>query len=71
MKLTAQDLYDFGIVDSIIKEYNQDDISKEAKQIKKEIKSILEEMKDKTAEQIVEERYEKFRKIGYFKQIDN
>lgn len=71
MKLTAQDLYDFGIVDTIIKEYNEDNISKEAKQIKKEIKSILEEMKDKTEEQIVEERYEKFRKIGYFKQIDN
>lgn len=71
MKLTAQDLYEFGIVDSIIKEYNQDDISKEANQIKKEIKSILKEMKEKQAEQIVEERYEKFRKIGYFKQIDN
>ena len=72
MKLTAKDLYNFGVIDKIIKEpqIDEDDmIEKIAQDLKKEIKSTISQMKDKTSEEIVEERYQKFRNIQYFNNI--
>lgn len=67
MKLTAQDLYDLKVIDKIIKEPKGDEeevFEKISKSIKKEIKSVILEMKDKEEKEIVEERYMKFRVMG-------
>ena len=72
MKLTAKDLYNFGVIDKIIKEPQIDEndmIEKIAQDLKKEIKSTISQMQDKTSEEIVEERYQKFRNIQYFNNI--
>lgn len=67
MKLTAKDLYDLEVIDKIIKEPTGDEeesFKKIAKNLKKEIKATMLEMSDKSSEEIVEERYTKFRNMG-------
>lgn len=64
MKLTAKDLYDLKIIDKIIKEPTGDEgFKKIANNLKKEIKSSISEMNMKDKQQIVEERYNKFRNM--------
>ena len=72
MKLTAKDLYEMKIIDKIIKE----PIEMDAKSFKEVSEDMRKEIKNETAEllklnknQIVENRYEKFRNINYFKNI--
>ena len=72
MKLTAKDLYELKIIDKIIKEpkgEEEESFLKVAKSLKKEIQKMIEEMKDKSPEAIVEERYQKFRNMGEYKFI--
>ena len=113
MKLTANDLYDMGIIETVIKESienytiekNQnikktmdiemkpnmqvEEIRKTLKEnkindnekiekelfknitgkIKQEIQTTVQELKSKTKDEIVEERYQKFRKISEFKEV--
>ena len=113
MKLTANDLYDMGIIETVIKESienytiekNQnikktmdiemkpnmqvEEIRKTLKEnkindnekiekelfknitgkIKQEIQTTVQELKSKTNDEIVEERYQKFRKISGFKEV--
>lgn len=67
MKLTAKDLYDLEVIDKIIKEptgNEEESFKKIAKNLKKEIKATMLEMSDKSSEEIVEERYTKFRNMG-------
>lgn len=67
MKLTAKDLYDLKVIDKIIKEPEEEpDIALEkiSKTLRNQITKIIEEMKDMSPEMIVEERYQKFRKMG-------
>ena len=67
MKLTAEDLYNLEIIDKIIKEpkeYTDETFEKLANKLKKEIKTAIDEMKDLSGEEIKEERYQKFRKMG-------
>ncbi len=67
MKLTAKDLYDLEVIDKIIKEPTGDEeesFKKIAKNLKKEIKATMLEMSDKSSEEILEERYTKFRNMG-------
>lgn len=69
MKLTANDLYDFKVIDKIIKEPKQDDpefLKLVSEKIKKEILSSMKEFKNKTGDEIREERYNKFRNMGDF-----
>ncbi len=67
MKLTAKDLYDLKIIDKIIKEpEGEGAFEKIAGNLKKEIKSSISEMNSKSKEQIVEERYCKFRNMGEY-----
>lgn len=68
MKLTAKDLLELGVIDDIIKEH--DEVNKTSDNIKKYIKSVLLKYKDKTKEEIVEERYLKFRNIKFFREGD-
>ena len=76
MKLTANDLYDMGIIETIIKEPDIKDRKKTSvdfemivSEIKKEIQTTVQELKSKTKDKIVEERYQKFRKISGFKEV--
>ena len=113
MKLTANDLYEMGIIEKVIKESienytkekNQnikktmdiemkpnmqvEEIRKTLKEnkindnekiekelfknitgkIKQEIQTTVQELKSKTKDEIVEERYQKFRKISGFKEV--
>ena len=113
MKLTANDLYDMGIIETVIKEsienytieknqnikktmdiemkpnmqveeirktlkenkiHDNEKIEKElfkniTGKIKQEIQTTVQELKSKTNDEIVEERYQKFRKISGFKEV--
>lgn len=69
LKLTAQDLKDFGIIDDIIQEPlggAHREPQETAKRIKIKILSTIEELKSLTLERLIQKRYEKFRKIGNF-----
>ncbi len=63
LKLTASDLYSFDIVEKVI-----DETGKSPEEICSDLKNyIIEELKKKkmlTADQLLQERYDKFRKIG-------
>ena len=113
MKLSANDLYDMGIIETVIKESienytkeknqnikktmdiemkpnmqvekigktlkenkinDNEKIEKElfkniTDKIKQEIQTTVQELKSKTKDEIVEERYQKFRKISGFKEV--
>lgn len=64
MKLTAKDLYDLNVIDKIIKEPDGDNsFEKICKTIKKEILNGIKELENID---IVEQRYQKFRNMGEF-----
>lgn len=70
MKLTAKDLHNLKIIDKIIKEpieMNEENFIQVTKNIKKEIKKEILNLINKTQEEIIEDRYEKFRNINGFK----
>lgn len=75
MKLTANDLYDMGIIETIIKESTENYTTEKellkniTDKIKQEIQTTVQEFKSKTKDEIVEERYQKFRKISGFKEV--
>jgi acetyl-CoA carboxylase carboxyl transferase alpha subunit len=73
MKLTAKDLYDLKVIDKIIKEPAGDEeksFKTICKSLKTEITNTIDEMKDLEPEQIVEERYQKFRNMGEYKNLE-
>lgn len=69
MKITAQDLKNYNIIDYILKEpiggahLNIDEM---ASRIKKNLSLGLSELKNKPMDILLSERYKKFRKIGQF-----
>lgn len=72
MKLTAKDLYELKIIDKIVKEPNgveEESFQKIVSNLKKEIKLIIGEMEQLSTEDIVQNRYEKFRHMGEFKTV--
>ena len=75
MKLTANDLYDMGIIETVIKETIENYTTEKelfkniTDKIKQEIQTTVQELKSKTKDEIVEERYQKFRKISGFKEV--
>lgn len=73
MKLTAKDLYELNIIDEIIKEPQKDKeeaFEKVSKDLKKQIVKLTEELKKLSPEEIVENRYQKFRKMGQNALVD-
>ena len=69
MKLTADDLYELKVIDKVIKESNElteEAFEKTAKVLKKEIKNSISEMNKLSKEDIVNDRYNKFRNMGEF-----
>ena len=75
MKLTANDLYDMGIIETVIKESIENYTTEKellkniTDKIKQEIQTTVQKLKTKTKDEIVEERYQKFRKISGFKEV--
>lgn len=67
MKITAHDLHDLGIIDEVINEPlggAQKDEEAQALSIKKMFLKHLNELKQLTPEELANDRFEKFRKIG-------
>ena len=64
MKLTAKDLLDLGIIDEVLKEPNgnaKSDIQKMAETIKKKITTLTKELQKIDVDELIENRYQKFR----------
>lgn len=69
LKITAQDLYDFGIADEIIEEPNgdaQNDLYRMSENIKEFLVKATKENLQKDIDVLLKSRYNKFRKIGEF-----
>lgn len=65
MKLTAQDLFGLDIIDFILPETNSEGLLSQEqilKEMKENISSTIKELSTKTPDQLVEERYQRFRK---------
>lgn len=71
LKLTSENMLNFGLVDGLIKEplggahWNYDEA---ANNIKEYIVPILKELKTKTPEERIKERIEKFKKMGFYEE---
>lgn len=69
MRITAPNLKEIGIIDNIIQEIPggaHKDLEKQAEYVKVAIRKALAELKPMSEEQLIEQRYEKFREIGEF-----
>ena len=64
MKLTAYDLYDLKVIDKIIEEFDET-----ANTLKCEICKAIDELLQLSDEELVEDRYAKFRNIGEYKKV--
>ena len=67
MKITAKDLQKFKIVDKIIEEPEsgvQDDFGNVANNLKVYITDEIQKLELLSKEELIHERYKKFRKIG-------
>lgn len=72
MRITAKDMLEFEIIESIIPEPKggaHRDVAGQAERIKETVWEHLQELSGMTAEQLREDRYYKFRKIGKFTYI--
>jgi acetyl-CoA carboxylase carboxyl transferase subunit alpha len=70
LRLTAQDLLQFKIVDGVIPEPlggAHRDLDATAKKISEYIITAIEDLRAKTPGKLIEERYKRYRKIGSFK----
>ena len=67
MKITSKELKKLGVIDSIVKEPEggaQEDFEKVCKDLKNMILKDINRLSKKSQEELVEQRYEKYRKIG-------
>ncbi|WP_028611890.1 acetyl-CoA carboxylase carboxyltransferase subunit alpha [Paenibacillus harenae] len=70
MKITAKDLLELGVIEDIIAEPHggaHKDLEFQADQIKEKLWKHLQELLPLSAEQLIEDRYRKFRKVGQFR----
>lgn len=69
LKITASDLMRLGLIDGIVPEPPggaQDDYDRAAQYLLQTLTGTLDELTGKTPEELVAERYEKFRRMGNF-----
>ena len=69
MRLTAQDLYELGVIEKVIKEVNggcQNDFGFTANLLKSKLEIEVNILQSKDLETLLKERYERFRKFGEF-----
>ena len=69
LKLTAEDSYDYGFIEKVISE---GDIGEDAfyERLKWELIWEMEALRKKPIDELLEERYRKFRKVGEFRPMD-
>lgn len=73
MKITAQDLLEFSVIEEIIKEPQggaHRDLAFQSEQIKEAVWRHLQELLQMSSEELITDRYEKFRKVGQFRIAD-
>ena len=73
LKLTADDMYGFGIIDGIIKEptggaHSQPELAAQA--VKKQILASLAELQKLSVDELVDQRVEKYSRIGEYDIVD-
>lgn len=71
MKLTAQDLYDFGIIDKIIPEYNgglHNEYTKSFLKLKNALITKYNELSKIDTNLLIKNRYQKYRDIGIYEE---
>jgi len=69
LRLTAEDLLNFGLIDGIIPEPPggaQEDPDAAAELLRKKLRDALEELGPLSQRELVEQRYKKFRRMGNF-----
>jgi acetyl-CoA carboxylase carboxyl transferase subunit alpha len=69
LKLTAKDLYRFGVIDEIVKEPlggAHRDPKRMAESLKEVVEQHLRELEEMEIDEILKNRYEKFRRMGSF-----
>ncbi|WP_017726603.1 acetyl-CoA carboxylase carboxyl transferase subunit alpha [Halalkalibacterium ligniniphilum] len=74
MKITAPDLKELEVIDEIIKEVKggaHRDVAAQANAIDKVLERSLEELGALSAEQLIHERYEKYKKIGQYSLVND
>lgn len=74
MRITAHDMVDFGIVEEIISEPQggaHRDLAEQSETIKEAIWRHLQELSTFTPEQLITDRYDKFRRIGKFREPEH
>ena len=67
MKITSKELKKLGIIDNIVKEPEgraQEDFETVCQNLKDILKKYIKELSNKTQDELIEQRYEKYRKIG-------
>jgi acetyl-CoA carboxylase carboxyl transferase subunit alpha len=72
MKITAQDLYELGIIDRIIEEPMggaHKDVDFQASVVKQAILEGLEELDKLSGDELIAHRYQKYKKIGAFSSL--
>ena len=67
MKLTAKDLYELKVIDKIIEE--DEAFENTASSLKKEIVETMKILKSKEKEDLLEERYSKYRNMGEYVEL--
>ena len=75
MKLTAEDLLGFKVIDEIIKEpaggVDRNSLEGVANDLKQRIIEITQELKSKDIDTLLGERYQKFRNMGEYVREEN
>jgi acetyl-CoA carboxylase carboxyl transferase subunit alpha len=69
LKLTAEDLVELGLIDGIIPEPEEgahSDHDKAVENVRQTLRQALEELRQLSPEALVEQRYQRFRKMGNF-----
>jgi len=72
MRITAPDLKELGVIDGIIPEITggaHRNVAKQALYLKECIRDTLKTLNSLNGEQLIEDRYEKFRKIGQYTEV--
>jgi len=69
LRLMAPDLLHFGLIDGIVQEPPEGahtDMDRAAEYLKETLRKALEELAPRSSRELIDERYDKFRRMGNF-----